>query len=405
MVFGLTKIFDRNQAAIWNPAKRIAINEGGTSSSKTFSILQLLTQVCQSRTKPLLVSVVSESFPHLAAGCIRDWKMIMGEGFDDKKWNATNHVYTFSPGVQMEFFSADQPGKAHGPRRDILFCNEVNNIPKPIYDALSLRTRRFEFLDFNPVGEFWAHELQSRPEVEWIHSTYLDALPFLPARTVEKIEAMRETDPNGWRIYGEGKVGNVTGLVHPLFTTCEVMPSSGEYDFYGLDFGYTNDPTALTHNIIQGKDLYSDELIYETGMLASDIVKRLSDIGVRKGYDEIFADESRPETIAEIAMAGFNCQRAPKGPESVILGIQKVNEYRQHWTSRSVNGIKEQRNYRYITDKDGKITNKPIDSWGHLQDSRRYGVWGKMAQLGDMPSICTLSDEDLGRGEQPEYIS
>ena len=379
------------------------------NSSKTFSILQLLVMVSQNRTngKPLLTSVVSESFPHLAAGAIRDFMAIMGQDFDARKWNATNHIYTFHQGVQLEFFSADTPGKASGPRRDILFCNEVNNIPRPIVNQLSLRTHRFEFYDFNPHEEFWCHELKGKPYVVWIHSTYNDAKAFLPAQTVAKIEALKETDPNGWRVMGLGLVGKAEGLVHPLFTQCETMPTSGDYDFYGLDFGYTNDPTALTHNIIVGKDLYSDELIYETGMLASHIVARLEQLGVRKGYDEIFADESRPETIAEIAMAGYNCQRAPKGPESVIMGIQKCNEYRQYWTSRSVNGIKEQRNYRYITNKDGKVTNKPIETFGHLMDSRRYGVWGKMASMGNMPSICTLTDDEARGGEvaQPETIS
>ena len=392
MVFGLTKIFDANAEALFNPAIRVAVNEGGTSSSKTFSILQLLVQICQNRTKPLLVSVVSESFPHLSAGAIRDFMMIMGSDFDQKKWNATNHIYTYNQGVQLEFFSADTPGKASGPRRDILFCNEVNNIPRPIVNQLSLRTRRFEFYDFNPHAEFWCHELKGKPHVAWIHSTYLDALPFLPEQTVQKIEALKETDPNGWRVLGQGLVGMATGLVHPLFTQCEVMPEGVQ--FYGLDFGYSNDPTCLTNNVVIGNDLYSDELIYETGLLPSQILKRMVDLGVRKNYDEIFADESRPEAIAEIAFGGYNVQGCPKGADSVIQGIQKLNEYRQHWTKRSVNCIKEQRNYRYITDKDGKLTNKPIDNWNHGMDSRRYGVWGKMQR--PAPGILGSSDDVAG---------
>ena len=192
MEFNLTNVALRNDAAFFNPQKRIAINEGGTSSSKTFSIIQILTLYCQRQpvNKSLIVSVVSESLPHLRKSALRDWFKIMGNDFDRNKWNATELIYNFSPVVVLEFFSADQPGKASGPRRDILFVNEVNNVPKPIYDQLDMRTRRFVFVDFNPVAEFWAHELRNRPEVEWIHSTYLDAKQFLDKNIVDKIEAL-----------------------------------------------------------------------------------------------------------------------------------------------------------------------------------------------------------------------
>jgi phage terminase large subunit len=406
-----TNIFFQNWTALHDPAIHTIVNEGGTSSSKTFSALQVLNRLCEKRTVPLLASIVSESLPHLRLGAMRDFKNILGDSYDHSAWHATEHIYTYRPDVQIEFFSADNPGKVHGPRRDILFLNEAINIPKNVCDNLIVRTRSKVIIDFNPTGEFWAHELKGKPGVAWIHSTYLDARDILPPEIIARIEAHKDTDPNWWNVYGLGLVGNVEGLVHPLFTQCEKMPESGDFEFYGLDFGYSNDVTSLTHHIIQGKDLYSDELIYETGLFASHIAKRMDDLGVRKGYAEIFADESRPEAIAEIALAGFNIQRCPKGPESVMLGIQKVNEYWQHWTKRSVNSIKEQRNYRYVTDKDGKITNKPIDAWNHSADSRRYGVMGKMLAMGNMPSVTTLSDEDLkeqteqSEKEQTEYIT
>lgn len=209
--FSLTNIFTKNLDAFQDPVKRIAVNQGGTSSSKTHSILQLLIDMAKFRTKPLLISVVSESLPHLRKGAIRDFKKIMDNMFVESKWSATQFSYEFSPNVLMEFFSADQPSKAAGPRRDILFCNEVNNIPKSIFDQLDVRTRRFVFVDFNPTSEFYIYELKDRPEVAWIHSTYLDAKMYLDPSLVANIESRRERDPNWWNIYGLGQTGNVEG--------------------------------------------------------------------------------------------------------------------------------------------------------------------------------------------------
>lgn len=393
MIFSLTSIFFQNLDAISDRDIRIAVNEGGTSSSKTYSALQVLIDISIHRTKPLLTSVVSESMPHLKRGAMRDFMILMGDRFDPNLWNASEHIYTFGA-AQMEFFSADIPGKVRGPRRDILYLNEANNIPKPTYDELSIRTRRFEILDHNPVSEYWAHELKGKPHVRWIHSTYLDAKHVLPAEVVQKIEAKRETDPNWWNVYGLGLVGNVEGLVHPLFQQVECLPDIGE-PFYGLDFGYTNDPTTLVKNVIEpGRDggpstLYSDELIYETGLTNQAIAAKMESLGVRKGYDEIFADAAEPKSIDEISAFDFNIKPAPKGPDSIRNGIQVVNTYKQVWTKRSLNGIKEQRNYRYIQDKNGKYTNKPIDCYNHLMDARRYAMVGKLSQPG-LPGAFTL---------------
>jgi phage terminase large subunit len=388
MIFVLTSIFFQNLAALRDPNCRIVVNEGGTSSSKTYSILQLLINVCQQRTKPLLVSVVSESMPHIKRGVERDFFTLLGDSFIPTCWNATDRIYNFGA-AQMEFFSADIPGKVRGPRRDILYLNEANNISKSAYDELSIRTRRFEFIDHNPVAEYWAHELQKETYVKWIHSTYLDAMHVLPKEVVSKIEAKRLTDPNWWNVYGLGKVGNIEGLIHPLFTQCDLMPKDcGDY-FYGLDFGYTNDPTGLVRNIIIGDTLYSEELIYETGLKSQPMIERLDKVGIKRGYDEIFGDAADPRLIDEISDAGFNIKPAPKGEDSVRYGIQLVNNYKQVWVKRSLNGIKEQRNYRYIQDKNGKYTNKPIGTWNHLMDARRYALVGKLSAPG-LPGVFSL---------------
>lgn len=384
-MFNLTNIALKNDAAFFDSSKRLAVNEGGTSSSKTFSILQLLTLYCQRQPAdmPLVISIVSESLPHLRKSALRDWFRIMGDVFDDNKWNASELVYSFSKVVSLEFFSADQPGKATGPRRDILFVNEVNNVSKTIYDQLDMRTRRFVFVDFNPVCEFWIHELRGRPEVEWIHSTYLDALQYLDKSLIQKIESMKDRDPNNWNVYGLGKVGNISGLVHPLFQQEDALPEhEAVKEFYGLDFGFTNDPTSLTRNVILGdKELHSEQLVYETGLDNNQISHRMEQHGVPKYGVVVWADCSEPKSIAEIAKYGFNIKPAPKGPDSVINGIQLVNQYRQFWTKSSSDCIKEQRNYRYLVTKDGKLTNTPSDNFNHGMDSRRYALTGEKSKI------------------------
>lgn len=369
-----TSIFARNVAAIGNSSIRTIVNEGGTSSSKTFSVLQALHIVASLRTKPLLISTVSESFPHLKLGAMRDFRLILGDSWDDYRWNATDHIYSYQA-AQIEFFSADQPGKAHGPRRDVLFLNECINIPHEIADALIMRTRSKVIIDHNPTGEYWAHEMRGRPGVEWIHSTYLDAKHVLPAEIVAAIEARKHTDPNWWNVYGLGNVGLVEGLVHPRFQQVDVLPEGGDR-YFGIDFGYSNDPTAIVHCVEKDNEHYSDEILYERGLDNIQIVHHLEQAGVRKEYDEIFADAAEPKSIAEIHSYGYNIKPAPKGEDSVRNGIQSLNTMHQYWTKRSVNGIKEQRNYRYVKDLQGKFTNKPSSNWNHLMDARRYGRVG-----------------------------
>jgi phage terminase large subunit len=371
----LTRVFEANAAAYY-AGKRIIINQGGTSSSKTFSILQLFIYLTIGSLGACISSVVSESLPHLKLGCLRDFKTIMGTSFCEKDFNYTDNIYNFGEGRLLEFFSADNAGKVHGPRRNNLFINEVNNVPKGVREALSVRTQGIEEYDYNPTGEFYLMEEIGKPSVEFIKSTYLDAKQFLPQSIIYKIESRKDRDPNWWRVYGLGEVGNMEGLVHSVFNQ-EAMPEGKGRVFYGLDFGYTNDPTALVKCIEIGEDLYCDELIYETGLNNQQIAKRLETIGLKKNETEIFADNSEPKSIDEIHLCGWNIKPAPKGPDSVLNGIQRINQFRQHWTNRSLNAIKEMRSYRYIQDKDGKLTNQPRDDFNHAMDARRYAVIGK----------------------------
>jgi phage terminase large subunit len=375
-----SSVFSKNLYAYAILGKRIIVNSGGTSSTKTYSIIQLLILIALSSAVPLIISIVSESVPHLKRGTIRDFQNILAENYDANRYNLTDRIYVFPNGSILEFFSADDPARLRGGRRDILFINECNNLSKNAFDELDVRTRKCTFLDFNPVSEFWALDpvLINRPDVEFIRSTYRDALHVLAPETVAAIES-RRSDPNWWRIYGEGLVGCIEGLVHSTFTTVDALPPHDSC-IYGLDFGFSQDPTCLTRNVFVGKNIYSDCLIYETGLTNDKIVARFQSLGLRPGYDEIYADSADPKSIAEIREAGYNVKPVVKGADSLITGIQKVNQYTQHWTKTSVDAIKEQRNYRYIEDRDGKLTNKPTDAWNHAMDSRRYAVMSKLRQ-------------------------
>ena len=312
--------------------------------------------------------------PHLKRGCIRDFKNILDCEWDDDRYNKTENQYHYERAI-IEFFGADESAKVRGPRRDILYINEGNNVPWETARGLDIRTSKFTFVDWNPVSEFWAHEHWiGKPENIYIHSTYLDSKWVLNPQLVRDIEAYRLTDPNWWNIYGLGRIGKVEGLVYPNFDQVDALPATGQ-EFYGLDFGYSNDPSVLVRNIIKGSELYSQELIYETGLTNDAIAYKLKELGINNSA-EIFADSAEPKSIDEIYQHGFNIKPCSKGADSVEYGHQKIRQYRQFWTKESVRCIKEQRNFRYIEDKNSKLTDKTTHAWSHGMDARRYGVIG-----------------------------
>lgn len=365
------------QAAV--EKKRHIWLEGGTAASKTISVLQLLYVIGLGATKSLLISIVSESIPHIKRGCLRDWQnIVLAEAFDPVRLNKTDLIYDMGK-AKVEFFSADDPSKQRGARRHILFLNEANNVPYDAFRELDARTSLLTICDWNPTHEFWYHlnRLGEGSDSAYIHATYEDAKAVVSQRVIDNIIVMGQRDPNWWNIYGLGKLGKIEGLVFPIFNQVKELPH-GEI-FYGLDFGFSTDVTALVKNVIVGDSLYSQELIYERGLTNNDIADRMLELGVRKHADEIWAESAEPKSIEEIYQRGFNIKGAAKGPGSVSFGRQKLNQFHQFWTEDSLNAIKEQRNYRYLPDKDGKLTEKTTHQYSHIcDDARRYAVVGKM---------------------------
>lgn len=352
--------------------KRIRTIQGGTSASKTISILLILIDLAQRDEKPTLTSIVSESVPHLKRGAMRDFKRIMQEHhyWVDSRWNATDFIYTFETDSQIEFFSSDNADKLRGARRDRLFINECNNVSFDAFQQLEVRTKDFAFLDFNPTVEFWFYtDVQNtRDDVDHIILTYKDNEALDP-QIIRSIE-QRKGNKAWWTVYGLGQLGEVETRIYTGWQIIDEIPHEARLDRYGLDFGYSNDPTAIVAIYYYNGGYIWDEITYEKGLSN----KNIADILKNLPKAIVIADSAEPKSIDEIKSYGITILPANKGPGSVLQGIQKVQQQRVSITKRSVNGIREYRNYVWITDKEGKIINEPIDMNNHLMDAGRYAT-------------------------------
>lgn len=351
---------------------RIKAVPGGTSAGKTIGILEVLIDKCQRDTLPTITSVVSETFPHLKRGAIRDFLSIMEEQgyYADSRWNKSDFIYTFETGAKIEFFSADQPGKVRGPRRNRLFVNEANNIPYETFDQLEIRTNDEIFLDWNPTTEFWYYDkLRNRSDVEELTLTYLDNQALNPA-IVASIEA-HKGDKMWWQVYGLGQLGEVeTQIYRGWKLDVDDVPFEARLERYGLDFGYTNDPTAIIAVYYYNGGYILDEIAYQAGLLN----KPISDILLNQSRALVIADAAEPKSIDEIRLHGISIMPCQKGKGSVNRGIGYVQQQKISVTKRSVNLIREYRNYVWITDKDGRVINEPIDINNHAMDAIRYAI-------------------------------
>lgn len=359
-------------------SKRIRVVAGGTSAGKTISILQILIDYAQS-TDNKLISIVSESFPHLKRGAIRDFLNIMtSQGyFSDGRWNKTESTYVFETGSKIEFFSADQPDKVRGPRRDVLFVNEANNISYEAFDQLRIRTKDIIWIDYNPVAEFWFYnELKDNYDHDFITLTYLDNEALDPA-IVADIEAHKH-NKNWWQVYGLGQLGDAEGKIFRDWKIIDDIPHEARLERRGLDFGYSNDPSALVDVYYYNGGYILDEQLYRKGMsnkLIADFINNLD-----RPQTIVIADSAEPKSIDEIRLYGVSIMPVRKGPGSILQGIQYVQDQKISVTKRSVNLIKEFRNYLWKTDKEGKIINVPDGGFDHCMDALRYAFDGLRPQ-------------------------
>lgn len=355
--------------------KRLRAVQGGTSASKTIGILQNLIDYAQADETPTLTSVVSETMPHIKKGSELDFLNILKAQnyYKESAWHRTDHQYTFESGSIIEFFSADDASKVHGPRRDRLFINEANNVSWDVFDQLELRTNEFIFLDWNPVEDFWFYEdvEGKRDDMDFIVLTYLDN-ESIPDSILKSLESRRYRT-NWWKVYGLGQRGDIEGLIYKNWRQIDEVPYEARLERFGVDFGYSVDPTAIVAVYYYDGGYILDEIEYRTFMSNKDIADTILNTETSA---MVIADSAEPKSIAEIRKAGVSILPAEKGKDSVRNGIQVVQNERISVTKRSTNIIKERRNYLWEKDKDGKtITpNSPKGDSNHAMDAIRYAI-------------------------------
>lgn len=391
-------VFQNNYEA----KKMIVVNRGGTSSSKTQSILRLIllwlsTWVIDNSgvTFPRgTLSIVRKYRANLIKSVLRDWDKILSEEYPEflslLKINRTELTYTYQNRT-VEFFWIDDPQKARWPRREILYCNEANEITEEDFFQLFIRTSYKTFIDFNPDDEdVWINtELEQRRAIEvWdvdvIISTYKDN-PFLSEKIVREIDLLETTNPKKYLIYGKGQYGKLEWLIFS-FTEIQEIPENAKFLGHGLDFWYTNDPTACVSLYMYNQSLIVDERIYETRMNNNDISKRFSDLKFDR-HDTIIADSSEPKSIDEIRLSGWNIRGAVKWPDSIAFGIDTLQGFPIFITRTSVNVQKEFKKYVWAVDKNGKRLNTPAWWDDHAIDALRYIATEKIRKKVDSYDI------------------
>ena len=353
---------------------KIQVHQGGSRSGKTFSILTALIELCH-KNSGLVITICRKTFPALRATAMRDFFEILNKEdvYNPDLHNKSDATYQLW-GNMVEFISIDQPQKVRGRKRDVLFINEANEINLEDWRQLLLRTTGRVLIDYNPSDEFhWIYEeVIPREDAEFFQTTYKDN-PFLPESVVMEIERFKTADENFWKVYGLGERGTAQSTIFTHWTEINQIPNEYKLLTTGVDFGYTNDPTAIVRVYTDGHGFAVDELCYATRLTNSDISKVLRDNEVNRS-DVVICDSAEPKSIDEIHAHGFNTHGARKGKDSVKNGIQFLHSRPLLVTARSVNLIRELRNYKWKEDKNGKQLNEPVDNFNHAIDAMRYAI-------------------------------
>lgn len=372
---------------------RVKVIQGGTSASKTFSILAILIDRAI-KTPNLEISVVAESIPHLRRGANKDFLKIMKETgrYIPTHYNKTLLRYEFSNGSYMEFFSVDDETKLRGARRNILYLNEANNINYDAYMQLEIRTDGEIYLDFNPTSNFWAHtEVLTKDNSQHLILTYKDnealSQDIIDSLELNRQRAATSTYWENWcRVYLDGEVGQIEGTIFSDYLVIDRIPDDARILCYGLDFGFSEDPVALVAIYKYDNNLIIDEVIYRKGVLNSELSNLMKQNQVT---GEIFADSAEPKSIAELKRYGHQVKPVEKGRDSVKFGIQLIQEYKLLVTKQSNNILEELSKYMWKRNRDGGYDPEPIDMYNHAMDAMRYGIMMKLGKrkegIGIMP--------------------
>lgn len=358
----------------------VVINQGGTSSGKTFAIEQALFCLACENPKQV-ITIVGQDIPNLKAGALRDALNIYSSSpvlqAKIKSYNKSDRIFEFFNSSIIEFKSYDNSQDAKSGKRDYLFINEANGLTWDVYTELALRTKKRIFIDYNPNIGFWVHEhLIGKPGVQLIVSDHRHN-PFLGQEVRDKIEALKTVDIELWKVYARGLTGKITGLIFDNWYICESIPVDARLIALGLDFGFTNDETGCIEVYQQNGELWVNELLYKTGLTNTDISSKLKEAGI--GFNcEIIADSAEPKSIEELKRLGWRITPAKKGADSVKNSIDILKRYKINITRNSTNLRNELNRYKWRVDVTGKTINEPVDSWNHLIDPLRYIALNKL---------------------------
>ena len=373
-ILSVTPLFRANMEA----KERVVVNQGGTSSGKTYSIMQVLF-VMGIEQAGLIMTVVGQDIPNLKKGSYRDAKALLASSSALSLWyptiNESERIIRCTNGSIIEFTSYQDEQDARNGKRDVAFFNEANGISYEIFWQIYMRTRLKVFIDYNPSARFWVHEkLLGKPDVKLIISDHRKN-QFLTQEQHDMIEHI--DDDELWKVYARGRTGKITGLVYTNWDIVEEMPPRESWKMmaYGLDWGFVNDSTALVQVVLAHGDLWLDELIYDVGMTNPQIAARMKENGITS-RDDVIADSAEMKSIAELNGMGLHVIPCVKGAGSVNNGIDIVKRYKLHITRRSRGLRKEMLNYKWKVNKDGEATNEPVDAFNHSLDAVRY-VCGK----------------------------
>lgn len=379
-------VFEANR----NAQTRYIVNQGGTRSTKTYSILQnLITDAYANRDKPTIFSVVRKSMPALRATAMKDFLDIMRSTghYHEENHNRSENIYHIGR-AEIEFFSLDEEQKVRGRKRRKLFVNEANELTSDEFFQLDIRTEERIYLDYNPSEiDHWIYRTDDEammPAAQRtdIRSTYLDN-PFLAPELIARIERIKNQSPSLWKVYGLGEPAQLDEIIYTNWDTVKMFPVEASDQFYGLDFGYTN-PCALVHCASVDGEVYEQEELYESGLTNTALIKRLETIITDKRLP-IYADSARPEMIEEIFRAEFNIIPSRKGKNSVQDGIDCVKRFKCHIIESSSNLLKEIKSYQWCKDKNGQIIEgRPVEFNNHLMDARRYAIADHLVGQGQL---------------------
>lgn len=352
---------------------RVSQHIGGTRSGKTYAILQfLIVEALQSRQT---ITIVRRTIPSLKRTVIKDFKDIISDIgiWNENNFNISDRTYRLGEST-IQFINSDDPEKLRGLKSDILFIDEASEIDEESYFQLSIRTTGRIILAYNPTVSPY-HWLRQMQDCDRFVTTYKDN-SYLPKELVQAIEELQHKNPKYWAIYGKGEFAANDKAIYQF----EVVEDyEAEFVAFGLDWGYSQDPTAVVAIYKNGDNLYLEEILYEKGLVLKDIADRLNALEITKS-EEIWCDSSEPRSIEELYRMGFNAKAVKKGPDSIKFGISVMQNHKLHIQKKSQNLINEMYAYQYATDKHGYITDTPEGGLDHCLDAARYVAMMKLTQ-------------------------